>query len=268
MTIGRRVIEDEFAIERSNRAIGKLHQRIDLDQLGIGNLSRKSPRHLSGGQQQRVALARALILNPKLLLLDEPLSALDVHSKREVRLELRRILSRVSCVTILVTHSPFEAMVFGNRVGVVDHGRIAQIGVGEELLRRPRSRYVASLMGLNLFYGKVLSRNTDGLAEIATQDGILHVISEDVQEDTFVAVDPREITLHIIPPTGTAQNVFEGPIVELAPEPPLGERVRVVLGTQPTLVAEITAHSVQSLQLSEGVKVFASFKATAARSYN
>jgi molybdate transport system ATP-binding protein len=239
-----------------------------LEQLGIEELASRRPARLSGGQQQRVALARALVLKPWLLLLDDPLSALDLQTRREVRTELRQILANLPCVTLFVTHSPFEAMVFGEQIAVVDHGRIVQEGGRDELLRRPRSRYVAELVGINLFQGRVVSRDSDGLAAVETSSGLLHALSEDVRDETFIAVDPREITVHATRPSGTAQNVFEGPILELVPEPPLGERVRLVLGTHPPLVAEITAHSVHSLQLREGMNVFASFKATAAKSYN
>lgn len=238
-----------------------------LEQLGIDDLASRRPSRLSGGQQQRVALARALILKPQLLLLDEPLSALDLHTRRQVRAELRSILAKLPCATLFVTHSPFEAMVFGDRMAVVEQGRIVQVGGREELLRQPRSRYVAELIGVNWFQGKIISRDSSGLAAIETRDGILHAVGEDVREESYIAVDPREITLHTSRPTGTAQNVFEGQILELLPEPPQGERVRVVLKTHPPLVAEITAHSVQSLGLREGSSVFASFKATAARTY-
>ncbi len=239
-----------------------------LNQLGIEDLVSRKPDRLSGGQRQRVALARALVLKPRLLLLDEPLSAIDLQTRREVRTELRRILANLPCITLLVTHSPFEAMVFGNQVGVVDQGKLIQVGDREELLRRPRSRYVAEIMGVNLFQGRVSSRDATGLAEVQTPTGVVHTISEDIRDETFMTVDPREITLHLLQPSGTAQNVFAGPILELVPEPPQGERVRVVLGTHPPLVAEITAHSVHTLGLQEGMSVFASFKATAAKCYN
>ena len=239
-----------------------------LQLLGIEDLAPRKTARLSGGQQQRVALARALILKPRLLLLDEPLSAIDLQTRRQVRSELRRVLQNLPCITLFVTHNPFEAMVFGAQVGVVDHGKLVQVGDRDELLRRPRSRYVAELMGVNLFQGKVIRRDATGLAEVQTKNGVVHTISEDVSDDTFIAVDPREITLHTIPPVGTAQNVFSGRILELVPEPPLGERVRVVLETHPLLVAEITAHSVQSLGLREAMNVYASFKATSAKCYN
>ncbi|MBZ5536928.1 MAG: ABC transporter ATP-binding protein [Acidobacteriia bacterium] len=250
----------EMQVRRETRGI--------LDQLGIEDLAPRKPRRLSGGQRQRVALARSLVLKPRLLLLDEPLSAIDLQTRREVRTELRRILAGLPCITLFVTHSPFEALVFGSQVGVVDHGKLIQVGDRDELLRRPRSRYVAEIMGLNLFQGKVSSRDATGLAEVQTPNGVVHTISDDLSDMTFITVDPREVTLHILEPSGTAQNVFSGPILEMVPEPPQGERVRVVLGTHPPLVAEITAHSMHTLGLREGLNVFASFKATAAKCYN
>jgi len=239
-----------------------------LDQLSISTLAAQSPRRLSGGQQQRVALARALVLQPRVLLLDEPLSALDAPARRAVRTELRRTLAGLPCMTLLVTHSPLDALVFGDQIAVLDEGRVVQAGGSEDLLRCPRSRYVADLMGLNFFQGKVVVRHADGLAEVHTNGGALRIVAEGASDEVFIAVDPREITLHVAPPAGSAQNVFAGPIVELVPEPPLGERVRVALATRPPLVAEITAHALHDLSLQEGQSIYASFKATAARAYN
>jgi molybdate transport system ATP-binding protein len=238
-----------------------------LDQLHIRNLAARRPAQLSGGQQQRVALARALALRPRLLLLDEPLSALDLQSQREVRTELRRILGLLPCVTLFVTHNPVEAVIFGDRIAVIEEGRIVQVGTREELLRTPRSGYVAELMGLNLFRGRIASRDPSGLAEVRTENGTLRIVDAEGEGEVFVAVDPREITLHTAAPTGTAQNVFSGMIIQLIPEPPLGERVRVTLATRPPLVAEVTARAVRTLALREGMSVYASFKATAAKGY-
>jgi len=241
--------------------------RAALEQLGIDDLADSRPAGLSGGQQQRVALARALILRPRLLLLDEPLSALDLQTRQQTRSELRRILSELSCITVLVTHSAFEAMAFGQRIAVLDRGRIAQMGSREELLTHPRSNYVAGLMGVNLFRGRVVAGQGNGLAAVETAEGRLNISVEGAAGEIFVAIDPHEVTIHTAPPTGSAQNVFSGRIVELVPELPFGERLRVILDTRPPLVAQITVRAAQTLGLREGMAVYASFKATAVNVY-
>src|SRR5206468_2171191 len=138
-----------------------VRERVDgiLDELEIADLASRRPAGLSGGQQQRVALARALVVRPRLLLLDEPLSALDPQTRREVRTQLLRQLAARPCVTLFVTHSPLEALVFGEQIAVMEQGRIVQMGSRDDLLRRPRARSVAELMGLNFFQGRVLSRD-------------------------------------------------------------------------------------------------------------
>ena len=236
-----------------------------LRRAGVADLGRRKPSMLSGGQQQRAALARALVLEPRLLLLDEPLAALDLQTRRLVRAELRDLLRALGCVTLYVTHSPLEALLFGDRIVVIEAGRVAQTGTRDDLLRYPRSRYVAELMGTNLFAGRVPAG--PGAAVVRTGDGDLAVSDPGAPGEVFVTVDPRQITIHPHPPEGSAQNVFVGPILELAPEPPSGERIRVVLGTRPPLVAEVTRDAVASLSLREGMTVHASFKATGVRTY-
>ena len=239
---------------------------------GVAGLGHRMPRQLSGGEQQRVALARALAPAPRLLLLDEPLAALDLQTRRLVRTELRELLGRLPCITIYVTHSPVEALVFGDRIVVLEQGRVSQSGPREELLRYPRSPFVAELMGTNLFIGR---RAATGDApgdppggRVRTAEGDVAVSAYPAPGDVFLTVSPREITLFRERPAGSAQNVFAGPIVELIPEPPAGERVRVVLGTRPMLVAEVTREAVTALGLREGAEVFAAFKATGVTLYS
>jgi molybdate transport system ATP-binding protein len=220
---------------------------------------------LSGGQQQRAALARAIVLEPALLLLDEPLAALDLQTRRLLRGELRELLRTLRCVTLYVTHSPLEALLFGDRIVVIEGGRVTQTGTRDDLLRHPRSRYVAELMGTNLFAGRA-GVGAEG-AVVRTGDGDLAVSDPGEPGEVYVTVDPRQITLHPHQPEGSAQNVFSGPILELAPEPPSGERIRVILGTRPPLVAEVTREAVATLSLREGMTVHASFKATGTRTY-
>jgi len=145
-------VEDNvaFGLEAQHRPAAEARTRAQamLSQLGIAALAKRRPAELSGGQQQRAALARALVLEPRLLLLDEPLSALDLQTRRAVRDELRRLLVTLSCVTIYVTHSPAEAMALGDWIAVLEHGRIVQHGPPRELASRPASPYVAELIGV------------------------------------------------------------------------------------------------------------------------
>ena len=184
-----------------------------------------------------------------------------------MRAELRRVLTELPCVTLFVTHSPLEALAFGERVAVVEGGRIVQHGTRDDLLRHPRTAYVAELMGLNFFQGRVISHDEAGMATVETAGGLLHIVDPGEADDLLIVVNPREITLHLEHPAATARNVFYAPIGELAPEPPFGERVRVLLDTRPPLVAEVTAGAVRELGLREGMRVYASFKATGTRVY-
>ncbi len=249
----------------SGRAVIASRVAEALRRAGIAELGGRKPAMLSGGQQQRAALARALVLEPALLLLDEPLAALDLQTRRLLRGELRDLLRTLRCVTLYVTHSPLEALLFGDRIVVIERGRVTQTGTRDDLLRHPRSRYVAELMGTNLFAGR--SRVDAAGAVVRTSDGDLAVLDAAEPGEVYVTVDPRQITLHPHPPEGSAQNVFSGPILELAPEPPSGERIRVILGTRPPLVAEVTREAVAGLSLREGMTVHASFKATGTRTY-
>ncbi len=248
------------------RAEARRQAQAILERLGVGDLAGRAVTGLSGGQQQRVALARALVLEPEVLLLDEPLSALDLRTRRSVRAELRSLLRQLPCVTLYVTHNPVEAMFFGERIVVLERGGVTQTGTRDDLLRHPRSPYVAELVGTNLLYGTLGRAGGDG-AEVRTVDGPLWVSHGAAEGEVFATVSPREITIYRERPEGSAQNVFTGPILELVPELPGGERVRVALGTAPPLVAEVTREAVRRLNLEEGQVVHAGFKATGVRTY-
>jgi molybdate transport system ATP-binding protein len=238
-----------------------------LERLGIASLAERRPHELSGGQSQRVALARALVLEPELLLLDEPLASLDLATRRVMRGELRRLLAGSRQATVLVTHSPMEAVALGDRILVLEEGRGSQEGTSDELLRHPKSAYVAEFVGVNLFRGLLGARDGAGLAEVRAGEHALAILDPGGDGEVFVTLDPRDVTLHLEAPSGSARNVFHGPIEEIVPEPPDGERVRVVLGTSPPLVAEITRSAAETMELRPGRRVHASFKATAATCY-
>ena len=247
------------AAERQARA------RAALARLGVAELAERRPASLSGGQQQRVALARALALEPEILLLDEPLAALDRRTRAAVRASLRGLLAELGAITLFVTHSPTEGLAFGDRFAVLEAGRITQLGTRDELLRTPRTAYVAEFLGTNLLRAVVRSRAAAGLATLEADGAPLTAPVGDLEGELFAVVDPREITLSRSAPAGSARNVLTGAILDLLPEPPAGERVRVSLGTRPPLVAEVTRAAVETLGLKRGETVVASFKATGVR---
>jgi molybdate transport system ATP-binding protein len=262
-----------------------------LEQVHLIGFDQRHPAQLSGGQQQRVAIARALALHPQLLLLDEPLAALDVQTRREVRQELRNILSTAAITTVLVTHQYLEAVLFGCHILVLEQGRVIQQGSQRDLLQYPRSSYVAELVGMNFFRGRVLRCETSALCTIQLQrNGERGIeVSAALEEQTranempgagdeaYVLVDPRSITLYQTLPDSSARNVFHGKIVQLLY---LGTgtfngserdgRVRVSIlidDSTPPITAEITEASAARMELNEGKTIYAAFKATEARAY-
>ena len=256
-----------FGLRASQRPDAEVRQRVDalLDRFGITALAERRPGTISGGERQRVALGRALALEPELLLLDEPFASLDLPTRRGMRGEMRRLLGSLPCVTVFVTHDPMEALAFGDQIAVLEDGRATQVGDRDDLLRHPRSAYVAEFLGLNRFVGRVVSRS-GGVAQVACDGGTLSVVDPGEGDDVLVVVAPREIVLSLSreKPAGSALNVFSGVIDELTPEPPNGERMRVRIGSRPPLVAEVTRASAESMGLAAGIAVYASFKATGA----
>ncbi len=233
-----------------------------LTRFDLRDLAGRRPSQLSGGQQQRVALARALVLEPLVLLLDEPLAALDLQTRRAVRGELRRLLAGLPCATLFVTHQPTEALVFGERIAVLEEGRVTQCGPRLEFLLHPRSTYAAEFLGVNLLEGDIVGPADGGLARVQVEGGTITVPHPGRPGRVRLLLHPREITLSREAPGGSARNVLRGAVEELIPEPPDGERVRVLLSTRPPLTAEITRESSELLGLSPGAAVHASFKAT------
>jgi molybdate transport system ATP-binding protein len=229
-----------------------------LERFGIEQLARARVCELSGGERQRVALARALARDPAVLLLDEPLSALDTHTRAGVRAELRSTLDGLGLPAMLVTHDFEDAATLAHRVGVIREGRILQLGTPEELVAVPNDAFVASFTGATLLPGRTVETR-DGLTGVALDGGLL-VWSADREEGPVnVAVYPWDVSLGTSLPDDSRLNHVRSSVVSVAP---MGNRVRVRVGP---VVAEITAASAERLDLSPGAVVTASFKATAAR---
>ena len=224
-----------------------------LDHAGLGGMANGMPGELSGGQAQRVALLRTLATRPKLLLLDEPLSALDVTIRAEVRRELSRRLATFEGVRILVTHDPLEAIALADRLVVLEQGRVTQSGTPQEVTAKPRSKFVADLAGVNLFRGAA----REGHVELPSGGAI--AAAEAGEGDVFAVIHPRAVALYRSRPEGTPRNVWKVKAEDLDLH---GERVRVRLSGPVSLVAEVTPSAVKELDLAAGAEVWAAVKAT------
>ncbi|CAL9581183.1 Molybdenum import ATP-binding protein ModC [Streptomyces sp. enrichment culture] len=230
-----------------------------LDRMGLSGHAGAKPRRLSGGQAQRVALARALATRPRLLLLDEPLAALDARTRLEVRARLRHHLAEFEAVAVLVTHDPLDAMVLADRLVVVEHGRIVQEGAPADIARRPRTDYIAQLVGLNLYRGLA-----DGHT-VRLDAGPALTTTEDLTGPVFVAFPPGAVTLHRERPTGSsARNLWRCEVAGLETH---GDRIRVDLTGELALAADLTTVSAAELGLHPGVSVWAAVKATQTHAY-
>jgi molybdate transport system ATP-binding protein len=227
----------------------------------VGHRAAARPAQLSGGEAQRVALARALVTEPRLLLLDEPLAAVDVAAKAGVRAELRRHLAGVEGVRLLVTHDPLEAMLLADRLVVVEGGRVTQVGTPTQVSAQPRSDYVAELVGVNLYRGEARG------GRIALADGGTLVVPDapDVPAGPVLAtVAPRAVALHVHRPDGTPRNVWPGRVAAVDGH---GDRARVRVEATPPIVAEVTPAAVAELGLHPGAAVWIAVKATEVDAY-
>lgn len=221
--------------------------------MGLDGYEGRRPRELSGGQAQRVALARALIVEPRLLLLDEPLAALDAGTRPSVRAGLRRHLRAYDGCALVVTHDPLEAMVLGDRVVVVEQGQVVQEGEPGELARHPRTDYVARLVGLNL------SRGHASGSVVRLTSGAELVVAHPADGPVFAAFTPTAVTLSRRRPEGSARNAWPGRAVDVERH---GDLVRVTMEGALPLLADITPLAVAELEVAPGVELWASVKAS------
>lgn len=244
---------------RRNVAFGGT-PRVDelLARLRIAHLADARPHELSGGERQRVALARALARDPAVLLLDEPLSALDAHTREAVRGELQDLLAELALPTLFVTHDFHDAGALADRIGVIVDGRLRQLGTAAQLVEHPRDAFVASFTGGNLLTGSARPRDVGG-SEV-TLDGGGTVHADDIADGRVgVAVFPWHVGVALAQPRGDALNVLPGTIASLLP---MGATVRVRIAG---LVAERPAAEVERLGLRRGMAVWATFAPESAR---
>ncbi|GHG57457.1 ABC transporter permease [Streptomyces griseocarneus] len=227
-----------------------------LESLGMAHLAGRRPAQLSGGQAQRVALARALASRPRLLLLDEPLAALDQSTRARVRHTLRTHLAGFPGVCLIVTHDPVEAVSLADHVLVLEEGRTTQYATPAELTRHPRSPWTARMLGHNAWPAEA---NPDGTLRL--EDGAELTPADSPATPRGLAVVPTTaVQLHTTRPTGSsARNAWQGKVAELAPQ---GGRVRALVSGTPDVVAEITPAAAADLALAEGTPVWVTVKAT------
>jgi molybdate transport system ATP-binding protein len=221
--------------------------------LDLTDLLDRKPEQISGGQAQRVALARALATNPRALLLDEPLAALDAATKQSVRGELRQFLQRFEHGSLLVTHDPLDALVLADRIVVLEDGRVTQVGPTAEVASQPRTDYLAALLGVTLHRGVA----TDGV--IACETGGTLIASTSNTGDVIAVIRPQAISLHTHKPEGSARNVWRTTVTAVEAH---HDQMRVTLAGPPQLTAAVTPAAVAELGIAPGQQIWASLKAT------
>jgi len=229
-----------------------------LERFRIAHLADARPGQLSGGERQRVGLARALARKPGVLLLDEPLSALDPHTRAALRIELKELLDELDLPVLLVTHDFHDAAVLADRVAALVDGRIRQVGTPSQLIASPADAFVASFTGANVLAG-IARRGADGLTEVALADGGVVFSVDEAVGNVEVAVYPWDVSISRELPRDSSLNHVHGPITSLVL---IGNRARVQVRG---LVGEVTAASAERLALRENDVVMASFKAAATR---
>lgn len=257
------VVFQEYALfphmtVRQNVAYGG-RDRVDelLERFRISHLADARPGKLSGGERQRVALARALARDPAVLLLDEPLAALDPHTRDAVRVELRATLNDLALPTLIVTHDFVDAAALAENVGVIVDGRIVQIGTPDELIAAPVSPFVARFAGGNVLHGR--ARREAPLTAIELVDRTIVFSADELEGDVAAVVYPWEITLARALPSDSSRNHVQAAVTSVVP---IANRVRVTVGA---VTAEITLESAERLAVKEGDVLVASWKATATR---
>jgi molybdate transport system ATP-binding protein len=225
-----------------------------LDRLGVAGVGGRKPRRLSGGEAQRVALARALATRPRLLVLDEPLAALDVTTRARLRTLLGEHLSAFAGGRLLVTHDPTDAFVLADRIAIVENGLIVQEGTVAQVRASPRSAYAADLVGVNFLVG------TAAAGEVAVAaGGHLTIAEHAVSGPVLLTIHPRAVSLFPEPPHGSPRNTWLTNVVAIQR---LDDRVRVQLAPPLAISAEVTPGAVADLGLAPGTRIWAAVKAT------
>ena len=262
MLFPHKTVFENIAFGLNIRKVGKKEIQVQVEEMmnlfGISKLSNRLPRTLSGGEQQRTALARALIIHPKVLLMDEPLSALDRITREELIQEFKQIHKKFEVTIIHVTHNFDEALQLADRIAIIKEGGVSQVGNTDEVFRHPKDEFVADFVGTeNIFKG--IARDGDDLTIVAT--GNIEIKSSEKKAGSVHAtIRPEDITLSNENVPTSARNVFKGFIREIYD---LGTIIKLTIDIGEPLVLVLTRQSFLDLELNVGKQIFVYFKATA-----
>jgi len=256
-------VEDNivFGLKLRRKGDAEIRTTLDwlVDLLDISPLRHRKPDTLSGGEKQKVALARALSIKPQLLLLDEPLSALDPESRENLQRELRRIHDRLQVTTVHVTHDFEEAIALGDRIAVIGDGCIQQIGTPGQIFRQPNSEFVARFaMVRNIFSGEVVAEDSQNT--VFATEGIRLAVVTDIRGRCHASFRPEDILVSHAPFPSSARNSFSGTITSVIDK---GTVLYLIVAVPPDLTCLVTRNSFEAMALGEGQKVYLTFKASA-----
>jgi len=248
-----------FNKQGSSESLKRLHRLVE--QLRLHSILQRLPVNLSGGEMKRVALARALVINPSILLLDEPLSALDPNFKEEIREELKRIHQKTGITFFMVTHDFTDVLYLATKAAVMNEGKIEQVGDVTDIFQRPSSSFVANFLGAkNIFRGNMIKK--DDRTFVDTGGAVIEVASNlrKIEGRVYFTVRPEDIIISQRPFSSSARNCYPGKVVEVINR---GEVFYVTADIGERMTALITKASFEEMDLREGDRVFLSFKATA-----
>ena len=256
-------VGDNIAFGLRQRKMSPSEQHALIEEMSslleISHLAKRYPGTLSGGEQQRVALARALVLKPEILLLDEPLSALDGRTRERLRMELSRIRKLTGTTIIQITHYFDDVFALADRIAIMREGRIVQVGETSEVFLHPSDTFVAEFLGIgNIIRGT--SAKTGNITQISTHDGTMFFAASGITGDVVATLHAEDVILSKAPFASSARNCLSGTVTEIVPS---GSTVQVFLDVGFPLIALLTRESCRELYLEPGSRVYATFKASA-----
>jgi molybdopterin-binding protein len=256
-------VEENIAFGLKLRKVSREEQHALVNEmyalLEIGHLARRYPGSLSGGEQQRVALARALVLKPEILLLDEPMSALDGRTRERMRRELSRIRKLTGTTIVQITHHFDEVFALADRIAIMREGQIIQVGETTEVFLHPSNTFIAEFLGIgNIIRGT--ATKAGNIFQVIPEKGPVFFTASGMAGEVVATLHAEDVILSQEPFASSARNCLAGTVLELVPS---GSTVRVILDVGFPLMALLTRESCRDLNLQPGCRMYATFKASA-----